>query len=174
MWTPPLARSIVKRHCVTRAMSPALIVTDDWSGYVGFRKRGFDHHATSGSPHSAMEFLPIIHLVFANLKTWINGVHHGVSAKHLQAYLNEVTFRFSRRFYPFNAHSARCSESPAGHSRRSSTGYAPRNGRTLHLVGVGDNRIGKEDSTRCHFFNPRLRGIGEYAQDFYHSTCTQH
>jgi len=47
--------------------------------------------------------LPIIHLVFSNLKTWINGIHHGVSSKHLQAYLNEFTFRFNRRFYPFNA-----------------------------------------------------------------------
>ncbi|MGH8255771.1 MAG: IS1595 family transposase, partial [Steroidobacteraceae bacterium] len=28
---------------------------------------------------------------------------HGVSAKHLQAYLNEFTFRFNRRFYPFNS-----------------------------------------------------------------------
>jgi hypothetical protein len=26
-----------------------------------------------------------------------------VSAKHLQAYLNEFTFRFNRRFYRFNA-----------------------------------------------------------------------
>jgi len=50
----------------------------------------------------AEEFLPIIHLVFSNLKTWLNGIHHGVSAKHLQAYLNEFTFRFNRRFYPFN------------------------------------------------------------------------
>ena len=37
------------------------------------------------------------------MKTWLNGIHHGVSAKHLQAYLNEFTFRFNRRFYPFNA-----------------------------------------------------------------------
>ena len=49
------------------------------------------------------EFLPISHLVFANLKTWLAGTHHGVSARHLQAYLNEFTFRFNRRFYPFNA-----------------------------------------------------------------------
>lgn len=48
-------------------------------------------------------FLPIIHLVFANLKTWLNGVHHGVSNRHLQAYLNEFTFGFNRHFYPFNA-----------------------------------------------------------------------
>ena len=31
------------------------------------------------------------------------GIHHGVSHQHLQAYLNEFTFRFNRRLYPFNA-----------------------------------------------------------------------
>ncbi len=51
----------------------------------------------------AEQFLPISHLVFSNLKSWLNGIHHGVSAKHLQAYLNEFTFQFNRRFYPFNA-----------------------------------------------------------------------
>lgn len=45
----------------------------------------------------------MVYLVFSNLKTWLNGIHHGVSAKHLQAYLNEFTFRFNRRFYPLNA-----------------------------------------------------------------------
>ena len=48
-------------------------------------------------------YLPIIHLVFSNLKTWLRGIHHGVSPQHLRAYLNEFTFRFNRRFYPFNA-----------------------------------------------------------------------
>jgi hypothetical protein len=51
----------------------------------------------------AEEYLPIVHLVFSNLKTWLTGTHHGVSTQHLQAYLNEFTFRFNRRFYPFNA-----------------------------------------------------------------------
>jgi hypothetical protein len=45
----------------------------------------------------------MIHLVFSNLKTWLIGIHHGVSEKHLQAYLNEYMFRFNRRFSPFNA-----------------------------------------------------------------------
>ena len=85
--------------------SASPIVTDDWRGYAGLGKRGFDHHAIAecGDPEVVEEFLPITHLVFANLKTWINGAHHGVSAKHLQAYLNEFTFRFNRRFYPFNS-----------------------------------------------------------------------
>ena len=69
------------------------------------RKRGYDHHAIAecGDPEVVEDFLPIIHLVFSNLKTWTGGTHHGVSAKHLQAYLNEFTFRFNRSFYPFNA-----------------------------------------------------------------------
>src|SRR5208282_2407408 len=57
----------------------------------------------AATPEIAEQFMPMIHLVFSNLKTWLNGIHHGVSAKHLQAYLNEFTFRFNRRFYPFNA-----------------------------------------------------------------------
>src|SRR5271169_458093 len=82
------------------AVAPGtLVVTDDWSGYAGLRKRGYDHHAIAecGDSEVTEEFLPIIHLVFANLKTWLIGIHHGVSAQHLQAYLNEFTFRFNRR-----------------------------------------------------------------------------
>ena len=91
---------------VESAVAPrTLVVTDDWSGYAGLCKRGYNHHAIAecGDPEVAEEFLPIIHLVFANLKTWLTGIHHGVGTQHLQAYLNEFTFRFNRRFYPFNA-----------------------------------------------------------------------
>jgi transposase-like protein len=81
-----------------------LVVTDDWKGYAGLQKCGYKHFAATevGDPSVAEECLPIIHLVFANLKSWLLGIHHGVSHQHLQAYLNEFTFRFNRRFYPFN------------------------------------------------------------------------
>jgi transposase-like protein len=91
---------------VTSAVAPGcMVVTDDWSGYADLGKRGYDHLAVAqrGDPKVSEEYLPIIHLIFANLKTWLNGVHHGVSHQHLQAYLNEFTFRFNRRFYPFSA-----------------------------------------------------------------------
>jgi transposase-like protein len=91
---------------VEHAVEPGKkIVTDNWSGYADIAARGYDHHAIAerGDPRVAEEHLPIVHLVFANLKTWLLGTHHGVSPQHLQAYLNEFTFRFNRRFYPFNA-----------------------------------------------------------------------
>ena len=56
-----------------------------------------------GDPDITEKHLPLIHLIFGNLKAWLSGVHHGVSPQHLQTYLNEFTFRFNRRFYPFNA-----------------------------------------------------------------------
>ena len=86
-------------------MPGSLIVTGGWGSYGSLRTRGYDHHAIAecGDPEVAEQFLPVSHLVFCNLKAWLSGIHHGVSEKHLQAYLNEYTFRFNRRFYPFNA-----------------------------------------------------------------------
>jgi len=82
-----------------------MVVTDAWQGYASLQERGFDHLpvAERDEARIAEEYMPLIHLVFSNLKTWINGVHHGVDPQHLQAYCNEFTFRFNRRFYPFNS-----------------------------------------------------------------------
>jgi len=35
--------------------------------------------------------------VFSNLKTWALGVHHGSRPHHMQAYLDQLVFRFNRR-----------------------------------------------------------------------------
>ena len=81
------------------------ITTDDWSGYDKLADKGYGLTQVKqrGDPAVTEASLPLIHLVFGNLKTWLNGIHHGVSGQHLPAYLNEYTFRFNRRFYPFNA-----------------------------------------------------------------------
>lgn len=100
-------RSAASLCCfVEKSVKPGTsIITDDWTGYNDLKNRGYSHLAVAerGDPQVAEEYLPIIHLVFSNLKTWLQGTHHGVSHQHLQAYLNEFTFRFNRRFYPFNA-----------------------------------------------------------------------
>lgn len=79
--------------------------TDGFPGYAQLDLEcGVRHHpiAERGDPAVAEAHLPLIHLVFSNLKAWLLGTHHGVSPKHLQAYLNEYVFRFNRRYYPFN------------------------------------------------------------------------
>lgn len=92
---------------VQNVVDPAtdMVVTDAHQGYAPLARLGYQHLAVAerGEPNVAEDYLPIIHLIFSNLKAWLNGVHHGVSPGHLQAYLNEFVFRFNRRFYPFNA-----------------------------------------------------------------------
>lgn len=81
------------------------VTTDDWSGYDRLAEECGVYHtqiAERGDPAMAEQHLPLIHLVFSNLKTWLLGTHHSVSDQHMQAYLNEFVFRFNRRFYPFN------------------------------------------------------------------------
>lgn len=82
------------------------VITDDWSGYDRLAiETGVRHTqiAERGDHEIAETYLPLIHLVFSNLKAWLLGTHHAVSNRHLQAYLNEFSFRFNRRFYPFNS-----------------------------------------------------------------------
>lgn len=80
--------------------------TDGWAIYQDLPSLGY-HHEPLVIGHDmtkADAHLPMIHLVFSNLKTWILGTHHGAIAQHhLQAYLNEYVFRFNRRFYPMTA-----------------------------------------------------------------------
>ena len=83
----------------------AVVRTDGWRGYDDLSRKGYSHEllVLDGDPERTDAHLPIIHIAFSNLKTWLLGTHHGVSHQHLQAYLNEFVFRFNRRFYPMTA-----------------------------------------------------------------------
>ena len=86
---------------VRAVTAPGSVVhTDGWSGYNGLSAHGFIRKVTvqsaSGDPtHVSM---PGVHRVSSLLKRWILGTHQGsVVPGHLQAYLEEFTFRFNRR-----------------------------------------------------------------------------
>lgn len=85
----------------------AKVKTDAHDGYRDLcEKHGYSHDVMvmGGDPANAEKHLPLIHRIFSNLKTWLDGTHHGrVEPHHLQAYLNEFVFRFNRRFYPMTA-----------------------------------------------------------------------
>lgn len=84
----------------------SLVRTDGFAPYCDLSRDGYQHDplTIAGDPDKADAHLPMIHLVFSNLKTWILGTHHGAIAQHhLQAYLNEYVFRFNRRFHPMTA-----------------------------------------------------------------------
>jgi transposase-like protein len=77
------------------------LLTDGFKGYQG-REAALAGHlkhtpVIQGDGANAAKFFPIIHTVFSNMKAWLVGTHHGVSAKHLPRYLREWSYRFNRR-----------------------------------------------------------------------------
>ena len=81
-----------------------VIVTDEFTGYPSAMIEAGIHgrkHKTVN--HSAKEYVRgdaytnTVESAFSLLKRGIIGTWHKISAKHLQAYLDEMTFRFDRR-----------------------------------------------------------------------------
>jgi transposase-like protein len=83
----------------------AIVHTDGWRGYSGLAGVGYEHRPRlQPREHpDAQKLLPRAHRVASNLKTWLQGTHHGVSAEHLQVYLDEFVFRHNRRRTPMAA-----------------------------------------------------------------------
>ena len=77
------------------------IRSDGWRSYATVAKeRGLEHcRVVLSNPKDAGRLLPFVHKVITNAKCVTGGTHRGVSGKHLQKYLNEVCYRFNRRFW---------------------------------------------------------------------------
>src|SRR5947207_7244471 len=77
------------------------LLTDGFAGYRG-RDAALGEHlkhtpVIQDEGVNAGEFFPIIRTLFSNIKAWLVGTHHWVSAKHLPRYLREWSYRFNRR-----------------------------------------------------------------------------
>lgn len=71
------------------------IRTDGFKGYSNLCSHGFEHEAIP----TLRRYLPWVHILISNAKSFILGTYHGVSPKHLKHYLSEYCFRFNRRFW---------------------------------------------------------------------------
>ena len=78
----------------------ANVLTDEHRGYVGL-EGDFFHHTVN---HSAGQYVRhfFIHTnglegAWSLFKRQVFGIHHWISAKHLDRYLDEFTYRYNRR-----------------------------------------------------------------------------
>ena len=86
---------------IESAVEPgATVHTDGWQAYWTVPERGYEHERTimPAQHDPAHVLMPGVHRVASLLKRWLLGTHQGsVGPEHLDAYLNEFTFRFNRR-----------------------------------------------------------------------------
>ncbi len=78
----------------------SVLLTDGLSSYPSAAGSDYTHKPTpvKGSGKKAHELLPGVHRVASLVKRWLIGTHQGsVEEAHIQAYLDEYTFRFNRR-----------------------------------------------------------------------------
>jgi transposase-like protein len=61
--------------------------------------KAHQHDKKITPPEEASSWLPLVHIVIGNMKTFLNGTFHGVTHKYLQEYLDEFCYRFNRRFW---------------------------------------------------------------------------
>lgn len=88
----------IRRFLAAHVQPGSEVYTDGWKGYSKTALADYRHELHSPETHALS-----IHRAFGNLKTWLNGTHHGVDPKYLQNYLDEFVFRFNRRKTPMAA-----------------------------------------------------------------------
>lgn len=70
------------------------IKTDRWTGYSPLKQ---DYKIRMVYSKTGKNFKEL-HYFIMNLKSWLRGIHHKISAHHFQGYLDEFCFRFNNRF----------------------------------------------------------------------------
>src|SRR5216683_774119 len=81
----------------SNAKPGARIITDGLKSYDALADSFRHYSIVQDGGKNAGVVLPIVHVLFSNVKTWLNGTFHGVSAKHLPRYAREWNYRFNRR-----------------------------------------------------------------------------
>jgi hypothetical protein len=58
------------------------------------------HHVAKVTPPELVdEWLPWVHIVISNFKSYLLGTYHGISGRYVQEYLDEFCYRLNRRFW---------------------------------------------------------------------------
>jgi transposase-like protein len=97
---PNVKMATVMPHIQRRVLPASTIYTDELKSYDRLHKSGYVHDRVN---HSEAVYVSgdvhtnTIEGFWSLLKRSIGGAHHAVSAKYLQSYLNEYTFRYNHR-----------------------------------------------------------------------------
>ncbi len=84
----------------TQCLEPTATVRSDALPALNIVALHCQHEAKVTPPQQAGgRWLPQVHIVISNLKHFLLGTFHGVSAQYLHEYIYEFVYRFNRRLW---------------------------------------------------------------------------
>ncbi len=85
---------------IKRNVTPDSIVkSDSYSSYSNIKNLVDIHVKRTVEPKEADKYLPWVHTMIANAKRSLLGIHHMISEKYIQYYLDEFCYKVNRRYY---------------------------------------------------------------------------
>jgi len=75
----------------------SVVKTDNYTSYSRIKDQVWCHIAQKVKPEEAGKVLPWVHTMIANAKRTLLGVHHMISKKYTQQYLDEFCYKVNRR-----------------------------------------------------------------------------
>ncbi len=85
---------------ITGHVSPTSIVkSDDYKSYSNIKNLVDIHVNRAVPPKESGNYLPWGHTMIANAKRTLLGIHHMVSDKYIQGYLDDFCYKVNRRYY---------------------------------------------------------------------------
>lgn len=87
------------KHFLERHLNNGQKVRTDALPAMNIVKESHQHDKKVIPPEETSSWLPLVHIVIGNMKTFLNGTFHGVTHRYLQEYLDEFCYRFNRRFW---------------------------------------------------------------------------
>jgi hypothetical protein len=85
---------------ISEKVSPTAIVkSDNYSSYSNIKNLVDCHVKRAVNPKDSGKYLPWVHTMIANAKRTLLGIHHMVSDKYIQGYLDEFCYKVNRRYY---------------------------------------------------------------------------
>jgi transposase-like protein len=94
-----LKGSTVNQIVKTTINADSIVVTDNYPSYNDLSKQVWVHEAQNVSGAQTNKILPWVHTMISNAKRNFLGIHHMISRKYFQDYVDEFCYKVNRRYF---------------------------------------------------------------------------
>lgn len=77
----------------------SIVITDNYRSYSNLSNQVWIHEAQNVSGVQASKVLPWVHTMISNAKRNFLGIHHMISRKYFQDYVDEFCYKVNRRYF---------------------------------------------------------------------------